>query len=140
MVTMTTAEAERLKAEGNQLYKDKNYLKAAATYTQAIKVDKNNGVLYSNRSAALLQLNKVTKAISDAEECIRLRPEWEKGYFRKGNALETLKKTDEALECYKLAAEKNPDSKDCSNKVKQLTKVLTQKAKKFRFQQATEKK
>lgn len=135
-----TADAETLKAEGNRLYKEKNFLKAAATYTQAIKADKENGVLYSNRSAALLQLNKVTKAIADAEECIRLKPDWEKGYFRKGNALETLKKTEEALECYKVAAEKNPESKDCSNKVKQLTKVLTQKAKKFRFDQKTEKK
>ena len=43
----------------------------------------------------MLQLNKVTKAIADAETCIRLKPEWEKGYFRKGNALETLEKTEE---------------------------------------------
>ena len=109
----------------------------------------------SNRSAALLQLNKVTKAMADAEECIRLKPDWEKGYFRKGNAFETLAKTEEvrvrppkllshtvhlqwkltfnfccrcccekALEAYKIAAEKNPDSRDCSNKVKQLTKVV----------------
>ena len=49
-------------------------------------------------------------------------------------------KIKKALECYKVAAEKNPESKDCSNKVKQLTKVLTQKAKKFRFDQKTEKK
>ena len=49
----------------------------------------------SNRSAALLQLNKVTKAMADAEECIRLKPDWEKGYFRKGNAFETLAKTEE---------------------------------------------
>ena len=41
-----TADAETLKAEGNRLYKEKNFLKAAATYTQAIKADKENGVLY----------------------------------------------------------------------------------------------
>ena len=93
--------------------------------------------------------------MADAEECIRLKPDWEKGYFRKGNAFETLAKTEEgrvrppkllshtvhlqrkltfnfccrcccekALEAYKIAAEKNPDSRDCSNKVKQLTKVV----------------
>ena len=33
----------------------------------------------SNRSAALLQLSKTTKALSDADECIRLRPDWDKG-------------------------------------------------------------
>ncbi|WZN66970.1 hypothetical protein HKI87_17g85420 [Chloropicon roscoffensis] len=124
MVAKMTMSAEDLKQEGNALYKQGLYLKAAATYTSAIKLDKNNGVLYSNRSAALLQLNKVTKAMADAEECIRLKPDWEKGYFRKGNAFETLAKTEEALEAYKIAAEKNPDSRDCSNKVKQLTKVV----------------
>ncbi len=45
----------------------------------------------SNRSAALLKLNKVTKALEDAEKCIELRPDWDKGYFRKGNVLEELK-------------------------------------------------
>uniref|UniRef100_A0A7S3C808 Uncharacterized protein n=1 Tax=Chloropicon roscoffensis TaxID=1461544 RepID=A0A7S3C808_9CHLO len=124
MVAKMTMSAEDLKQEGNALYKQGLYLKAAAIYTSAIKLDKNNGVLYSNRSAALLQLNKVTKAMADAEECIRLKPDWEKGYFRKGNAFETLAKTEEALEAYKIAAEKNPDSRDCSNKVKQLTKVV----------------
>lgn len=33
--------------------------------------------------------------MADAEECIRLKPDWEKGYFRKGNAFETLAKTEE---------------------------------------------
>jgi hypothetical protein len=33
---------------------------------------------HSNRSAALLKLLKVTKAIEDADMCIKLKPEWEK--------------------------------------------------------------
>ena len=49
----------------------------------------------SNRSAALLQLSKPTKALADAEECIRLAPEWDKGHFRKAAALEALERVDE---------------------------------------------
>uniref|UniRef100_A0A7S2Z7J5 Uncharacterized protein n=1 Tax=Chloropicon laureae TaxID=464258 RepID=A0A7S2Z7J5_9CHLO len=124
MADKENVSVDELKAEGNAFYKQGKYLKAAASYSKAIKKDKDNGVLYSNRSAALLQLNKVSKAIADAEECIRLKPDWEKGYFRKGNAYETLKKTGEALEAYKLAAEKNPESRDCTNKVKLLTKLV----------------
>ena len=41
-----TMSAEDLKQEGNALYKQGLYLKAAATYTSAIKLDKENGVLY----------------------------------------------------------------------------------------------
>jgi hypothetical protein len=35
-----------------------------------------------------LKLKKVSKALEDADKCIELRPEWEKGYFRKGAVLE----------------------------------------------------
>ena len=58
-------------------------------------VDDHHHHLRSNRSAALLQLSKVTKALQDAETCIKLKPDWEKGYFRKGSALEHMKKTEE---------------------------------------------
>ena len=44
----------------------------------------------SNRSAALLQLSKTSKALVDAEECVRLRPEWEKGHMRMAAALEEM--------------------------------------------------
>ena len=44
--------------------------------------------LCSNRSAALLQLKKSGKALEDAEQCIKLRPDWDKGFYRRGLALE----------------------------------------------------
>jgi stress-induced-phosphoprotein 1 len=43
----------------------------------------------SNRSAALLKLNKLAKALSDAEECVKLDPTWDKGWMRKGMVLES---------------------------------------------------
>jgi hypothetical protein len=43
----------------------------------------------------LLHISKTTKALADAEECIRLRPDWDKGYFRKAAALEVLDRLDE---------------------------------------------
>jgi hypothetical protein len=32
--------------------------------------------IYSNRSASFLKLNKVTQALSDADLCVNLRPDW----------------------------------------------------------------
>lgn len=40
----------------------------------------------SNRSAAFLQLLKVQKALSDADMCIKLKPEWEKVRARPSTA------------------------------------------------------
>ncbi len=42
----------------------------------------------SNRSAALLKLNKVAKALADADAAIARDPQWDKGFFRKAAALE----------------------------------------------------
>jgi tetratricopeptide (TPR) repeat protein len=81
--------------EGNEEFRRGNYLKAAAAYTKAMKEDPGSAALYSNRSAALAKLNKLPKALTDAEEAIRLAPEWDKGYFRKGAALEELGRLEE---------------------------------------------
>lgn len=61
-------------------------------HSQGLKEDPESAVLYSNRSAALLQLTKAGKALDDAEECIKRRPDWDKGWFRKGLALELSEK------------------------------------------------
>lgn len=45
--------------------------------------------VHSNRSAALLKLNKHAKALADAEECVKLDPTWDKGWMRKGMVLES---------------------------------------------------
>lgn len=117
-------EGEKLRAEGNALFQTKEYLKAAAVYTKAIKVDGNNAVLYSNRSAALLQLSKVKRALVDAQTCVDLRPDWEKGHFRKGAALEALGDWQGALEAYREAASCNPSNVEVSAKVKACTRMV----------------
>jgi tetratricopeptide (TPR) repeat protein len=40
------AAVPSLREQGNALFKEKNYLKAAAVYTQAIKADPENAALY----------------------------------------------------------------------------------------------
>ena len=54
---MSAGEAE--KVAGNAHFKAGEYLKAAASYTKAIKADPSNHVLYSNRAQAFLKINKV---------------------------------------------------------------------------------
>ncbi|XP_073115921.1 uncharacterized protein [Elaeis guineensis] len=85
-----------LKDQGNEFFKAGNHLKAAALYTQAIKLEPNNPTLYSNRAAAFLHLVKLSKALADAEMTITLKPQWEKGYFRKGCILEAMERYDDS--------------------------------------------
>ncbi|KAJ4783060.1 Tetratricopeptide repeat protein 1-like protein [Rhynchospora pubera] len=115
--------AEALKDEGNSQFKAGNYLKAAALYTQAIKLQPTNATLYSNRSAAFLHLVKLTKALADADTTISLHPDWEKGYFRRGCVLEAMHRYDHALSAFQLALHRNPHNSEVSSKIKRLTQL-----------------
>lgn len=54
---MSTAElVAKLKDEGNVFFLKKDYASAAAKYTEAIKIDGENAILYSNRAACRLNL------------------------------------------------------------------------------------
>ena len=57
-----------------------------------------------NRSAALLKLNKHAKALADAETCAEQHPEFAKGHYRVGQALEAMGgRADEAAEAFRRA-------------------------------------
>ncbi|XP_075478202.1 uncharacterized protein LOC142519152 [Primulina tabacum] len=122
-----TAAKISLKDQGNEFFKAGNYLKAAALYTQAIKQDASNPTLYSNRAAAFLNLVKLNKALADAETTISLKPDWEKGYFRKGCVLEAMENYEDALDAFQLALKYNSQSSEVSRKIKRLTQLARDK-------------
>lgn len=72
------ASVEELKNKGNECVKDGKFIEAVLHYTQAIKMDSNNYVLYSNRSFAFLKLDQHYLALQDANETVRLQPQWAK--------------------------------------------------------------
>ena len=44
-------------------------------------------MLYSNRSGAYASLKEYQSALEDAEKTTQLKPDWAKGWGRKGSAL-----------------------------------------------------
>ncbi|KAL0034449.1 hypothetical protein WJX79_002824 [Trebouxia sp. C0005] len=97
------------KDQGNEYYKAEQWLKAAACYTKGIKEEPENIVLYSNRCAALLKLQKAGKALADADTCIRLKPDWEKGHYRKAMVLEAMGELNQALTTPNVGEIRNDD-------------------------------
>ena len=43
-------------------------------------------VLFSNRSTCYTLTNECQKALDDAKECVKIKPDWARGYSRKGMA------------------------------------------------------
>jgi stress-induced-phosphoprotein 1 len=97
---MSNPQVDELKAKGNAALQSENFDEAIKYYTQAIEIDPSNHILFSNRSAAYAKVGKYTSSLEDAEKTVSLKPDWPKGYSRKGAALELLERHEDALKTY----------------------------------------
>lgn len=103
------AKAAECKAKGNTEFQAKNYEEAIKHFTEAIAADPSDHVFFSNRSACFASLEKYDKALEDATQCVTLKPDWPKGYTRKGHAEFFLTKYDDAAETYKAGLKLAPE-------------------------------
>eukprot|EP00042_Codosiga_hollandica_P056623 m.819433 g.819433 ORF g.819433 m.819433 type:complete len:617 (+) comp59392_c0_seq2:1050-2900(+) len=104
--TMSTADA--LKDLGNKAFSAKDFNAAIKHFTDAIALDGSNHVLYSNRSASHASLNNFDQALHDANKTIELKPDWAKGYGRKGAALFGQGDHEAARDAYKEGLKLDP--------------------------------
>ncbi|RXW11343.1 hypothetical protein EST38_g14512 [Candolleomyces aberdarensis] len=95
--------AERLKTQGNELYGKKDYISAHLKYTEAIKKDPKNPVLYANRAAALLALKKYSDAAWDCTQAVELDPTYVKAWGRLGTAAYALSAWEKSLWAWQKA-------------------------------------
>lgn len=56
-------------------------------FSKAIEIQPDNHVLYSNRSGAYASVKNFDKALEDAQKIVEIKPDWAKGWGRKGTAL-----------------------------------------------------
>eukprot|EP00930_Biecheleria_cincta_P096128 TRINITY_DN87_c0_g2_i1.p1 TRINITY_DN87_c0_g2~~TRINITY_DN87_c0_g2_i1.p1 ORF type:complete len:609 (-),score=200.04 TRINITY_DN87_c0_g2_i1:475-2229(-) len=103
------AKAAEAKAKGNTAFQAKDFKEAITHFTEAISHDPTDHVFFSNRSACFASLEQYEKALEDGTECVKLKPDWPKGYTRKGLAEFFLKKYDEAAETYKAGLKLAPE-------------------------------
>uniref|UniRef100_A0A0E0D4K4 Uncharacterized protein n=1 Tax=Oryza meridionalis TaxID=40149 RepID=A0A0E0D4K4_9ORYZ len=82
---------------------------------QAMKLDPADATLYSNRSLCHLRSGAVQEALLDANDCIKLKPEWTKGYYRKGCAHMALKEYEEACTAFMAGTKLDPLSDEMQN-------------------------
>lgn len=99
-----------LKEKGNAALQNGRFDEAIKYYTEAIALDNNNHVLYSNRSAAYAKAKQYEKALEDAQKTISIKPDWGKGYSRMGSALAYLGKLDESIAAYEKGLMLDPDN------------------------------
>lgn len=89
---------------------EEKFDEAIKFYTEAIALDESNHVLYSNRSAAYAKAGNYQNALDDAEKTIQIKPDWAKGYSRKGAALSYLGRKSEAIAAYGEGLQLEPNN------------------------------
>ncbi|XP_071195764.1 tetratricopeptide repeat protein 1-like isoform X1 [Salvelinus alpinus] len=107
-------ESMSLKDKGNSQFKSGEHTEAESSYTAALGLcpvcySKERAILFSNRAAARLHLDKNERAIADCTKAIELNPNYMRAILRRAELYEKTDKLDEALEDYKAALEKDPD-------------------------------
>jgi hypothetical protein len=110
-------EAQYLKDEGSACWSRGAYEEAKEKFTEALQLILDHSssditpterkellkILYSNRSAAYLKLNKKNESYEDATKCVSMDTTWSKGFIRQGDALYALGKYTECLAAYESA-------------------------------------
>ena len=101
------------KEQGTEAFKVKDYDKAIEMYTKAIEEAPTDHTILGNRAAAYHQKGEYDSALTDAEKCIEVKPDWSKGYQRKAMALQAQHKLDEAIEFYEKGVEIDAANTQC---------------------------
>ncbi|CAO3688579.1 unnamed protein product [Umbelopsis vinacea] len=128
-------QVNRLREEGNKLFKARNYPEAIRFYTMALEVSSSRPIweplafqfvreelspVLSNRAAAYIGMKNYVDALVDAETVTKLKREWSKGWFRKGKALAGLGRQEEAMESFNTGLGFDPDSEELKKAVVEL--------------------
>ncbi|KAL6893647.1 hypothetical protein ACP4OV_007745 [Aristida adscensionis] len=106
------ARKAELKLLGGKAVARKDYAGASKFYREAIELDPADETLYSNQSFCHLKIGEAEDALAYANDCLRLKPEWQKGYYRKGSALMSLKEYKEACDVFMAGLELDPSNVD----------------------------
>jgi len=117
---------EGLKAKGNAAFAKKEFSAAAAQYSVACRLDPQNHVLFSNRSASYAGLQEWDKAKEDAVKVIKMKPDWPKGYSRLGAAFHGKNEWKDAVDAYKQGLEFDPDNAQLKDGIKMAIEAITE--------------
>jgi tetratricopeptide (TPR) repeat protein len=94
---------EKVKAIGNSYFAKGEYAKAKSAYSKALRYDKHNHMLLSNRCACFIKMGKLKQALEDALVNLKIAPSWVKTYYRLACVFIELNLFPEACHYLKLA-------------------------------------
>lgn len=83
--TLSKAEFMEKVQQSNEVCQRGDFQEAVRLYSEALRADPQNCILYSNRSAAFLKLGRHQAALEDAGKACELNPKWPKVRVHSGD-------------------------------------------------------
>lgn len=90
-------KAVSLRNDGNKLFQRGDVAASLAKYSEAFSLSPDDHLLTSNRSNAYFKAGRLEEALADADRTVGAKPDWGKGYFRRGMALAAMGQPEDAL-------------------------------------------
>jgi len=135
-------QAEAKKKLGNDAFAKKDYKIAIELYSEAIELDPQNHIYYSNRSACYAAEKDFAGSMKDAQMCVKIEPSFAKGYYRLAVAQLELGSPDEAVSTIRDGLKQDPGHKDLARLLQKMKKqkkgTRSNKAPKFDASSAKE--
>ncbi|KAI1765632.1 heat shock protein [Hypoxylon sp. FL1150] len=122
------ASVDELKALGNKAIAEKKFDEAVDAFTKAISIDPTNHILYSNRSAAYASKKDWTSALKDAEKTTEIKPDWPRGWGRKGAALHGSGDLLGASDAYEEGLKLDPNNAGLKSSLASVQRAMEQEA------------
>jgi len=114
----------KAKEEGNELFKQKKFPLAVEKYSEAIKRDPTNYVLYTNRATAYLKLKAYSETLKDCDKCLELNPKFIKAYIKKGAVYFATQQYQKCIEVYTQALEIDPTNAEAMEELRKVDEIL----------------
>ncbi|CAH1449972.1 unnamed protein product [Lactuca virosa] len=92
----SSMDPEDLKILGNEEYKKGHFLEALSFYDRAIAQSPANAAYHCNRAAALMCLKRLTEAVKECDEAIKLDSGYVRAHHRLGSLLISLGQVENA--------------------------------------------
>ncbi|KAK4552855.1 Hsp90 cochaperone [Recurvomyces mirabilis] len=121
--------ADAAKAEGNKLFASKDFTGAVEKFSEAIELQPDNHVLYSNRSGAYASLKDFEQALEDANKTTEIKPDWAKGWGRKGTAMHGVGDLVGAVDAFEEALKLDPANAQAKSGLESVKRAIDAEAK-----------
>jgi len=103
------------KDQGNTFFKNGKWQEAIVEYSEAIRRNPKDPLLYSNRATTYCKLMGWEAALKDCDTCLKIDSNFIKAWIRQGKIFHVLKQYHKSLMAYRKAAEIDANNSDLKN-------------------------